>query len=1045
MTPELRNAVFSFKLFSDSINSPSNWLPAGQKRDILTALQELFVKLAFIDEAAISTQNLTNSFGWTGEEVIVQHDVQELSRVFFDCLDRALQGTEYSGLINQFIKGKFTNIIKCNQCGNESAREEEFADIGLRVKNCKNLESSIENLLNSEVMDGPNQYFCSLCQGKVDAVRATKISKLPPLLYFSLNRFEYDTKNYERVKINSNFEYPLELDMSKYCTEASVYELFGVIIHGGGAHSGHYHAYIRDILGEGVWEPGMVVVQEKPKVNETRPGKKNKKKNRGKKRAQKVKKEVKPEPNFDNEEFSNDCSDPRLLINWYDFNDTTVSAIRSGKLKKQFGGTNETAYILIYRSKQLENLHIPEIPSYWVPAMTSLNDDYKKHRIIYEEQKNILEVQIQTFDLFEVDDEALLYVDKETCTLNQGISLRLDKNETIEDLRNQITISLIEDFPDVFETHEIYKAQPLSNKCLQLLRPLDSFENSWTLSQSSITHKTCLAVLPKSDPTLTQVLQFIGPDCEPLTITCNFQGEKFFLISNKTSPFSALKSKILSKLKFSSEKLEFKYRKSEGTEKRIQNRDEDLTLDQLKFYHSITLNINLKDSDIPMVELKKSEQGEELATVLLTDELDPEKPVQHLVIKDWRVKDLIQEVRTLFKIEESCPVRLRKLIDKKIVCKEDLDGFLKNIPEFLEGGYRFQVERGEPPSYGLIVLKVAFDCNDPGKEIFVKETEKISDVKMRAAEVLGFQPELFKLYRTDWLKDPICALKQETQTLFKAAVKDSDFLLVKSIDTVVESETTRVQIFINNPLYPSDNRPVLELSIPEDAPLKTLKEMLKTNPELNPSNKEHIRIRELTKTLWPGKVYKEENKSIKKLSITFGANLLVEPLDLADSGSFTGIHIFIGERNSIDKSNKNIVQSFFDAGASPSIDHLYKHVIEALGKDWELGKITVARFKANSFEWEILKDERTAEEKGKLLGVKGSSTAQGVFNLKKKPYFIKDGDFFSVKLDDEENKNDDFVCKGDNEARKLYMSHRQNQSKGKKPAKPEKSIKIGDF
>ena len=68
---------------------------------------------------------------------------------------------------------------------------------------------------------------------------------------FSLNRFEYDYVTFERMKITQNFEFDLELDMSKYVENSGIYELFAVIIHGGSAHSGHYHAYIRDILDQG--------------------------------------------------------------------------------------------------------------------------------------------------------------------------------------------------------------------------------------------------------------------------------------------------------------------------------------------------------------------------------------------------------------------------------------------------------------------------------------------------------------------------------------------------------------------------------------------------------------------------------------------------------------------------------------------------------------------------------------------------------------------------------------------------------------------------
>ena len=35
--------------------------------------------------------------------------------------------------------------------------------------------------------------------------------------------------------------------------ESLEYELFSVVIHSGGAHGGHYHAYIRDIDQLGTW------------------------------------------------------------------------------------------------------------------------------------------------------------------------------------------------------------------------------------------------------------------------------------------------------------------------------------------------------------------------------------------------------------------------------------------------------------------------------------------------------------------------------------------------------------------------------------------------------------------------------------------------------------------------------------------------------------------------------------------------------------------------------------------------------------------------
>lgn len=66
----------------------------------------------------------------------------------------------------------------------------------------------------------------------------------------------------DRVKINDKFQFGLELNVSPYLenydgenkSEENDYEIFCVLIHRGDAYQGHYHTYIRDVLGEGNWE-----------------------------------------------------------------------------------------------------------------------------------------------------------------------------------------------------------------------------------------------------------------------------------------------------------------------------------------------------------------------------------------------------------------------------------------------------------------------------------------------------------------------------------------------------------------------------------------------------------------------------------------------------------------------------------------------------------------------------------------------------------------------------------------------------------------------
>ena len=61
------------------------------------------------------------------------------------------------------------------------------------------------------------------CKGKkTDSKKGIEIGKMPPVFTLSFMRFELDYETWQRKKINDNFEYPLELDMSKYMSADAV-------------------------------------------------------------------------------------------------------------------------------------------------------------------------------------------------------------------------------------------------------------------------------------------------------------------------------------------------------------------------------------------------------------------------------------------------------------------------------------------------------------------------------------------------------------------------------------------------------------------------------------------------------------------------------------------------------------------------------------------------------------------------------------------------------------------------------------------------------
>jgi ubiquitin C-terminal hydrolase len=146
-----------------------------------------------------STEELTKAFGWKSSHVYFeQHDVQELTRVLFDVFGKSIKKTEHKDILDILYRGKTVNKIKCLTCGYTSERIEEFIDIPLFLKDIvtqtqyHNIYESLRKYLEEEDLVGDIQYACDTCQKKVDAKKTIFIRNLPPLLMFSVNRFDYD-------------------------------------------------------------------------------------------------------------------------------------------------------------------------------------------------------------------------------------------------------------------------------------------------------------------------------------------------------------------------------------------------------------------------------------------------------------------------------------------------------------------------------------------------------------------------------------------------------------------------------------------------------------------------------------------------------------------------------------------------------------------------------------------------------------------------------------------------------------------------------------
>lgn len=143
--------------------------------------------------------------------------------------------------------------IKCMNCQHVREKEaEEFFQLLVYTKGKQTLDEGILSLTIPEDVEG---ILCEVENSKQNAQMGYIITSTPSVLIVTLGRFDFDYAKLERVKITDPMGFDLELNLGQYTDshQDKVYELYGILIHRGTAHSGHYFAYIRDILREGDW------------------------------------------------------------------------------------------------------------------------------------------------------------------------------------------------------------------------------------------------------------------------------------------------------------------------------------------------------------------------------------------------------------------------------------------------------------------------------------------------------------------------------------------------------------------------------------------------------------------------------------------------------------------------------------------------------------------------------------------------------------------------------------------------------------------------
>lgn len=221
-----------------------------------TAVYELQHLFAVLWQRKVRNYRAKEFYEAMRVDIGVQRDASEFLIELFDKLNKVLKRKLGNSLIDDTFGIKTESRIVCSVCNKVSEITEDHFMLQLEVRSKFRLAESLQDFIKPELLQEANAYLCEVCGRKVPAEKQENIVSLPAVLLVHLKRFEVAHGSLHK-KVNSFFEFPLELDMQTYssvpadsCSEPSndslKYVLKGVIIHVGSLDSGHYFTITKE-------------------------------------------------------------------------------------------------------------------------------------------------------------------------------------------------------------------------------------------------------------------------------------------------------------------------------------------------------------------------------------------------------------------------------------------------------------------------------------------------------------------------------------------------------------------------------------------------------------------------------------------------------------------------------------------------------------------------------------------------------------------------------------------------------------------------------
>ena len=224
-----------------------------ERKNSLYQIKKVFYSLKYLQINYYTPNDFPYNYDDEILDVHLQMDVDEFFGNILDKIENRLKNTKNENLVKYFFQGRQNDMLTFQGgCTHHRSNANNFYSIQLQVQNKKNIYESLDALTEGELMNGDNCIFCPDCNNKFPAVKSQNFKTLPRMLIFVLKRFEFNSDTMKKVKINDYYEFPLELNMTKYISEKKAdenlnkYSLKSVVVHMGNCEGGHYYAYIKD-------------------------------------------------------------------------------------------------------------------------------------------------------------------------------------------------------------------------------------------------------------------------------------------------------------------------------------------------------------------------------------------------------------------------------------------------------------------------------------------------------------------------------------------------------------------------------------------------------------------------------------------------------------------------------------------------------------------------------------------------------------------------------------------------------------------------------